>query len=339
MAETATRVSRKWLYIAWALGALVFLAYVLIWRYAAGEMKTAVNDWVADQRAAGLSVAHGPVTSDGFPFFLRVHIDAPDIASQDQWRWKADRLTLDALPYDLSRLIFSPTGEQWIETAEGGRWRYTADDLRASIAKDKERGWVFAVTIANALSSQVDSAENLSLGELIVDVAPAPGDPSTLTLSLAARDIVYKYGPGADDPISVTRFDTALALSQSDMLIGPDPLEIWRRAAGKLTIMGLSANINGAELSLTGALAIDPEGWPDGKITTMIRKPAGLAPAIARTGALGPREAQAAAAGLAMAAIASGGAIEAPIVLENGVATIAGVKIADLPKVTNPPLP
>ena len=320
------RTPRKWLYAAWAGAAVIVAAYYGLWRYAAGEMETAVNDWVADQRAAGLTVEHGRIKREGFPFFLRVHIDAPHIASRGTGAWRAERLTLDALPYDLNRLIFSPSGEQWAALEGTGEWRFEAADFRASIANDKARDWVFAMTVkeANAYGPHGEEAE---IASLIFDLAPAPDAPTTMTLTLAAAGFAIHEGGSA---VSIDELNTALSLTQTHMLSDAYPAQNWRGAGGALHLHGLTAVANEARLSASGSIGLDEESRPEGALTTTLEKPAGLAEMLAASGALGEEEAKAAIAGLALAAMAQGGRIEAPVMLHDGVATVAGVKIADL---------
>ncbi|MEO1137587.1 MAG: DUF2125 domain-containing protein, partial [Pseudomonadota bacterium] len=105
MTGEAAKLRRRWLYLPFAIAGVIMAGYFLLWRAGAAEMKKAVAAWVEDQRAAGLVVSHGDLEAEGFPFFLRLHIADPDIAAPGVWRWRTERLTLDALPYDLNRLI------------------------------------------------------------------------------------------------------------------------------------------------------------------------------------------------------------------------------------------
>ena len=320
------RVTRKWLYAAWGGAAIIVAAYYGLWRYAAGEMETAVNDWVADQRADGLTVEHGRIKRDGFPFFLRVHIDDPHITSPGIGAWRAERLSLDALPYDLNRLIFSPSGEQWITSEESGEWRFEAEDFRTSIANDKTREWVFSTTIKNA-KALGPYGEEAKISSLIFDLAPAADATTTLTLALAASGFT---GTTKQREVTVDEFNTALSLTQTHMLSSSQAARDWRGAGGTLQIHGLNAVANEAILSAYGSIRLDNESRPEGSLTATLEKPAGLAKILSASGALGKEESDAAMAGLALAAMAQGGRIEAPIRLQNGAATVAGVKIADL---------
>ncbi len=320
------RAPRKWLYAAWAGATLIVAAYYGLWRYAAGEMEIAVNDWVADQRAAGLTVEHGRIKREGFPFFLRVHIDAPHIAAHGAGAWRAERLSLDALPYDLNRLIFSPSGEQWITSEESGEWRFEAKDFRASIANDKTREWVFSTTVKEATAFG-PAGEKAEIASLIFDLAPAPEAKTTLTLVLAAAGFALRTD---NQSLAVDEFNTALSLTQTHLLSGPEAAQAWRRAGGVMQLHGLNAVANEARLSVSGSVGLDEQSRPQGALTTSLEKPAGLAEMLAASGALNEEEADAAMAGLALAAMAQGGRIETPITLHEGVASVSGVKIADL---------
>lgn len=329
MADRRSRLSRRWLYIPFAIAAIIVIAYYALWRYAADEMKKAVAVWVEDQRAAGLIVSHCDVAAEGFPFFLRVHIRAPDIAAPGEWRWRGETLTLDALPYDLNRLIFSPAGEQ-IVSLENEEWIVAADDLRASIANDKTHDWIFSMNIENAFATPSDGGASLSLGSLIFDLAPRAGELTTLVLTLAAKDIAAE---DAASSFRLDEFSTVAALSQTQSLYGPYALQQWRSAGGALQITGLNIASHDARVSVAGSVSLDDDGYPTGQFNTEIVNPAGISKFLQDAGVLSQDEAEQATANLTLMALAAGGKISAPIDLKNGAAHIAGVMIADLPNV------
>lgn len=330
MTPQPTRLRRRWLYIPFAVAGVIVLGYYLLWRAGAEEMQKGVAQWVDDQRAAGFTVAHGEVRPDGFPFFLRVHIDNPDVTTPEGWRWRADRLSLDALPYELNKLIFSPAGAQTVSAEGYGEWRIAADDLRASIAADEARGWSFSATVGDAEAVRAEDGARATLGSLIFDLAPDAANATTLILSLAAKDIALT----ADDvETAVGRFETVMGMTETQALNGRGAAAQWRGAGGALIINGLIAEIEQATLSVAGSLGLDPAHYPAGQLRAEIVNPAGLAGPLSDTGVLTREEADAAAAGLTLMAIAGGGKVAAPIDFKDGAAQIAGIKIADLPKV------
>ncbi len=330
MPDRSPRASRRWLYIPFAIAGVILVGYYALWRAGAHELKKAVAVWVEDQRALGLEVFHGDIQTDGFPFFLRAHVATPTISSPNAWRWQGETLAIDTLPYELNRLIFSPGGEQLVSADGLGEWRGSADDLRLSIANDKERGWVLAMTVGQATGVRTDDGASYSLGALVLDLAPAPNDPTTLTVNLAASDMTLDI---AGETYSAARLQTALALSKTHMLSGSAPAQSWRNADGELKIGHFFAEIEAAAITAAGDIRLDQDLYPEGALKAEIEKPAGLAMLLQKTGALTSKEAEAAAAGLSLMAITSGGKISAPIKLENGAAQIAGIKIADLSKV------
>lgn len=328
MAEQSTRLNRRWLYIPFIIAGVIVFAYYLLWRAGAGQMKIAVGDWIDEQRQAGLVVNHGAIKSDGFPFFLRVHIDNPQIISTEEWSWRGERLSLDALPYDLNKLIFSTTGEQSVSAQSYGEWRINAEDLRASIARDSAREWVFSMNIGGAHAKRDQDGATLSLESLVFDLAPDSRDNTTLTLTLAAAQLDANID---GDAYTLNTLQTATSLSQAHVLA--DGAAQWRSAGGILRITGLFADLEETKLSASGEVSLDANHRPIGAITTKIENPASFARMLGKTGVITHNEAEIAAAGLSLMAFAAGGLIEAPIELKDGEAQIGGVKIADLPRV------
>ncbi|WP_375201487.1 DUF2125 domain-containing protein [Hyphococcus sp.] len=315
----------RWLYIPWGIAAAVFVAYLMLWRYGADEMKNAVNLWVEDQRAAGFDVSHGALKADGFPFFLRLHVEEPRIAAPGVWAWRTKRLTMDALPYDLNRLIFSTRSEQTLSVDGYGDWRITAEDFRVSIANDKKRDWMFAATIGGATAKREEDGAEAALGNLVIDLAPDEADMTVLTLNLMATQA---HLDAEDAEIDLDKIQAALSASEIYAL---SDAESWRRAGGALQINGFFAQLEEGRFAAAGTLKLDENGSPEGTLKTEIIAPAPFIQLLARTGALSPDEAESAAATLTLATIAAGGKLTAPIELKEGAAHLAGAKIADLP--------
>ncbi len=328
MTDQANPARRLWLYAPFMIAGVILLAYYFLWRAGAAEMKKGVEAWIADQRAMGLDISYGAIRPDGFPFFLRMRIDEPDITQPDAWRWRTEMLTLDALPYDLNRLIFSTRNVQTIWIKGNGEWKLTADDFRTSIASDDARGWVFAATIGGARALRTEDGNTVSLENLVLDLAPDATEPATLTLNLAAAGLFTESGEKA---LEFDSLQTMLAVTQTPAFSMPDPAIAWRHAGGEVRIIGFLAQIGDARLSVTGALHLDQDNRPEGRLDTEIIAPAAFAHALETAGALSADEADSAAAALTLTAIAGGGKIAAPIILQDGAAHIAGAKLADFP--------
>ena len=337
MSDVQTRLRRRWLYLPFAIAAVIVLGYYLLWQTGAAEMEKAVAAWAEDQRAAGMTVEYSALIRDGFPFFLRVHIEDPLVETPEGLRWRGERLSMDALPYELNKVIFSPMGEQFISAPDTGDWRMTADDLRASIATDETRGWVLSANAGGVEARREEDGSRTALSSLIFDLSPNADDPTTLVLSLVGEGAAFSaMDNGSNDPadgaITVDRLQTVAFLTQSHLLQGDMAKSQWRDGGGALVINGLIAEIDEAALTVSGEIRLDRNDYLTGALRTELSNPAGLAGFLRRTGALSPQETDAAIAGLSLMALAGGGKVAAPIELKNGQAAISGIKIADLPK-------
>ena len=81
-------------------------------------MSVSVEDWVEDQRAAGLTINYDSLNREGFPFFLRNSLNGVKISDGDQWRWETPRVIIGiplgafdrlTIPQQLSRNFFPST--------------------------------------------------------------------------------------------------------------------------------------------------------------------------------------------------------------------------------------
>lgn len=338
MSDVQARLRRRWLYLPFAIAAVIVLGYYLLWRTGAAEMEKAVAAWAEDQRAAGMTVEYSALIRDGFPFFLRVHVEDPFIETPEGLRWRGERLSMDALPYELNKVIFSPMGAQFVSTPDTGDWRITADDLRASIATDDARGWVLSANAGGVQARREEDGAETTLASLVFDLSPSADDPSTLVLSLAGAGAAFSTMDNGSDnadgsAITVDRLQTVAFLTQSHLLQGDMAASQWRDGGGALVINGLIAEIDEAALTVSGEIRLDRDDYLTGALRTELSNPAGLAGFLRQTGALSPQEADAAIAGLSLMALAGGGKIAAPIELKDGQARISGIKVADLPKV------
>ena len=102
---------------------------------------------------------------------------------------------------------------------------------------------------------------------------------------------------------------------------------------GSIVIDRLFVETEGTEISLSGTISVDEQGYPSGVLDTEIVKPAGLGRVLGKTGALPLEEAQAVETGLALMAVAGGGKITAPIILADGAVSIAGIKLAEMQRI------
>ncbi|WP_411819100.1 DUF2125 domain-containing protein [Hyphococcus formosus] len=327
MTEATKKLRRRWLYVPYAVAGIIVIAYYFLWQAGASEMKKAIGNWAADQREIGIDVQYDALKSDGFPFFLRVHVENPKIITQGgEISWYTERLSLDALPYDLNKLIFSSRTEQVTFIDGFGEWRTTAEDFRFSIANDKDHGWKFAATINSLRANRPQDNQTVELETLLLGLMPETEGGSTLVLSMKLEELTKLHG---QERIDLANMRALIALTQTDLL---DDQALWRENGGALVISGLEAQIEQSKLAVAGQITLDENNAPAGQLNTEITAPAAMIKAIEKLDLLSKDDAEQLSASLTLAAIAGGGKISSPIELENGAASIAGTKIADLPR-------
>jgi len=308
--------NRWFLYGPFLFAGAILAGWFVLWRTGAGIMRSSLDEFAAAQKADGVIVEHEPLSARGFPFYLRGVVENFSIASGPD-RYQCARLFIDALPYAYDRVIFSCGGDQHLSRADGV-WTINAKDARASVQRDSERGWLAKIDTgaATAFNDDVEA----SVSKAIVNFAPEKAGADRFDLSLRV------VGFGVTRPASgyaVDRLDAAATVSDG--------------ASGRVVeIRGLEAVIGDTILKADGEIAVPPGGSARGRLDARVEKPAGLAQTLSDAGLLDDRDAKTAQAALAMLAVASGGAVAAPIVLENDEVRLAGFKIARLKRKGQP---
>lgn len=313
---------------------LVGAAHFIGWRFAASEMHQTVDAWVEDQRQAGLKIEHGDITIKGYPFFLRAH--APDVMISDNkaWLWRAEILNIDLLPTALNRLTFRPQGQQSFETNDLGVWQFNTDHAVIHLANDAERSWTLEVSLAAGHFNNNADGLTIDTGPFTLAIAPNAKDETQIDASCVLNAIRVATQTAV---INTPLFDANLSLTATHALFendtGQNSLAYWQRTGGALVLNNIKAQIEESDSAFSGRISVDQNGFPDGIINASVKKPAAIAAALGKAGVLSQRKANAAQAGLTMASIAQGGKIEAPIILADGTASFAGIKLADLPRI------
>ncbi len=299
--------------IVGGLGLLV-AAHGAGWLWAAGQMRLSVDQWVADQRAAGMTVTHGDLSITGYPFFLRAHAPDVSIAAAEGWRWSSGALDIDLTPIAPTQLTFRPRGAQLFYSEGTGAWAMDAQRMKVVLAWGGDLPWKMTSSVGGAqLSSRANEYE-ATLQSLKFTAAPHPDNPE-------ASDFVVRL-----DALSV---ETARGVMDAPLL----DTEITARLSEgdeALLLRRFNADVEGTNAVLSGVLMIDAAGYAQGVIDADIEKPAGLARVLGKLGALPVEDAALAEAGLAMASLAQGGRIQGPIVFADGAVSMAGVKLGEM---------
>lgn len=308
--------NRLFLYAPLAVGAVFLAVWAFLWAQGAAMMRTRIKDLAEAQAARGRTLTYGEIRTRGFPFYLRGEISAPAWSDGRGGSYAGDALYVDFLPYQPDRIILSPGGDQRF-TWRGETWAIVAEDARASLEINDERGWFLrAETGPTTIESPLRAAR---FDRLVVNVAPTMKQSKSRDVSLVADNLSL---PAKLAPFLIGKAETTFTVTPTDAS-GP----------GKLALKGLALDAAGGRIEAAGEIGVTPDRQADGRVDARLMNPQAIAKSLGQSGVLEPREASAAEALLGLMAKQNGGEVRAPIVLKAGEARLLGVKIAKLPPI------
>lgn len=254
------------------------------------------------------------VSTSGFPFFLRGNLKSVALR-HGVTSWRTPGLTIDALPINPRRFVFTSVNPQTLDLGQWGAYSVETEGARASIKRHKG---------ALITDAQADT---------IVAI------PSRGLIGLRAQGVLFKLAPAAKggSGYQASLFAGAFDISREGQNARGEKLLVDAVSSSdgrstSLDIRRFVVEARGASVELKGVVTVDETGYPSGILDAVLRNPKGLPAFLADLGAISVDEARAARAALGLAALAAGGEIRAPIELKDGEARIAGVKIARLPR-------
>jgi hypothetical protein len=302
----------------------IFVGYVFIWLAGARQMRTAVADWAEDHRSSGGDAKIGGFAARGFPFFLRGALSDVEV-SAGALRLQAPAAFIDAEPFKPTRFVLSAREPFVVDFGGEGAWRVEAPGARASVARDKARGWLLDVEAGPSRLVRIDTEGLIVADAFLLSAAPSNVDRTRIFFGASAAAISFAE-PGRE-----FAFDAAdLAFAVSGATSSATSLKAWRDGGGAVEIQNAGVTSGAGRAQIAGTLAIDAAGYPAGRLDAAIGDPSAFAAALAAAGVIRVRDIDNARTALSLIAIASGGTIEAPLTLEDGEAKVAGVRIGKL---------
>lgn len=329
-------------FLAAAILVILGTAYAAYWHLMADRLEQGIERWAEQQRAQGVEAGWRELTFDGFPLQFRARLSAPrliqergDIAGS----WQAESLTLEALPWNLHRIVFTSGGKQAallngrelaFERAEGtlrldGSGRIAEADATLS-----------RLVLAPGAGMPGATAETLRLAAGLPEITPrGHGDPGLIIeadlagLTLASRQTLPVEGP-ADFSFRAT-------------IMGPLPtpvdknrLAAWRDAGGTMEIENLSLDWAPLRLRASGTLALDSALQPVGALSAAL---SGHGPFLQKLVAMGwVRPQDAGIAGIAFNLLERPGfdgrpTLNAPVTVQDGYLYIGPARLTPMPRI------
>lgn len=257
------RLARFGMFLPPVLFVLFFALYTVMWQRGAEAMRDEIAAFAAREAAAGRSFTYRSVEVGGYPLNLRgtvgdVRWESPAIGA-----FTADEVLVATLPYDVSRIIFMPRGQQAV-TAGGESYDLEADDLRFNL----ERGFVAVEGHGIALRG---TARTITVADLIANQQRL-AEGVTVAVSVKGLNL------GGEAAIEVPFFDLA-----------------GSRQTGTLTISALQTGIARTgetaptQIAAKGEMRFGPQEDLSGEIELRFRNEAPLLDILGEAGALDPK--------------------------------------------------
>ncbi|MEE2525999.1 DUF2125 domain-containing protein [Hyphobacterium sp. HN65] len=272
---------------------VVFALYSAYWVYARSEIEAYVENWQAEQLAAGYQIEHADIRIGGYPYRFSVAsndvvIRAPE--TEGGWILALDSFEANALPYDFSHWVVS-LGEQFSLEQNGDGMAFTARSARFSIAGE-----------ANVTNRIGVSIEGLSIAG-IGDARPAITSAGNIGLSAATRDTGemlvqvqldnVELAPGSVDPILVNSFGTSVTVLRADFILTEWPelarsadLAVWAQASGQSTLRGFEIDWGRLDMAAEGQMTLDSQLRPSGRLSLNLLDPEAVVDAIVESGSV-----------------------------------------------------
>ena len=284
---------------------VVLGAYSGYWVYVRGVIAGEVDNWIAEQEAAGYEMEDQGVSVTGYPYRFAITVDAPQVrAPQAEGGWfvRWGRLRATASPFNFNHWIFEFEGPLFAEQG--------ADAQRQAVRLDAERARISLVAGSDGRTRRVGlDFEQVALESLAGD---DPGlrsiarllftgevlDSDEMHLRLEAtgvaatseaigRRIVQEFG----DTAETMRID--MRVTEWTSLAARADAIAWRDAGGELSVGAAQLDWGPARLSGHGDFTLDAMARPDGRLSLRIADPDALAEALVSAGVVSEENAPA----------------------------------------------
>ncbi|MEM1103190.1 MAG: DUF2125 domain-containing protein [Pseudomonadota bacterium] len=350
----------RWgLYAPLAIAGLLFLGYSVAWMQTAAKVAADVEAWSADQRGAGKDASYAAIKRAGFPFFLRIVLEEPRLAGAPAanggpaWSWRADKLTLNATPFNPNHVVASAKGEQRVTMAPGALrgedivWAIEAEAARASLNRMGDAEQRLRVSFANGVARRMDDgliAGALGFEELALHLETNPEGEAALGdgALIGAQGKNLQIAVGSDlvgdasfDLASVTAAGFVTEARSIDLTrLASGAVADWAEQGGRIEVRHFEIADRSVGLSATGDLTVGPDGHLTGDLAASLRNPGGVADILAARSGLPKDTVEGVRAALVLMALASGGesgALKADLAFADGAARLGPLELFEVP--------
>jgi len=268
---------------------LALVIYGGLWIFTGLMAKRGLEAWVAQQRAEGIEVTHGPASLGGFPLVVSVTIS--DVTAQATpkrggWTWSSPLVRLEIAPWAPSdlRVLFHLAPQDLVLPQAGQPLRLSGQAEKAEL------------TVRVDTRGGPPKAVGLIVNNAVVESPSWPNQPAALTdLALNFAQVEAGFFGSAPEEASYTLSGTLtglrlppafrgplapdIASAQVDaMVLGEVPMDrpledaarTWAKADGRVRVDRLSVNWSPLALESAGTLGLDTALQPEGTMNARV---------------------------------------------------------------------
>ncbi|MEL6324173.1 MAG: DUF2125 domain-containing protein [Pseudomonadota bacterium] len=326
-AETGSQRSRLGLYIPFVIGAVLVAIYSAYWFWMRGQLAAGIDQWIAEQRAAGIEINYASKTVDGFPYRFALQVEAPEISNPHaDISWRGEKLQLVMQPWNFQHVIGRAPGRNALSLPGGEPvTAFIGDRSAASLSWRGETIRRFALSLDEA--DIVLATGSYGVRDFSVNYAPPAADAEdprhrvALDLGGATLPAAPIEAPWLGEEIDAVRL--RLELENPEIVFGARILDPSRYALPDpaFDLAQLLVNWGPVKLGAKGKVSFRlPDCAPDGVVNFRLEEIEALRGQLEAANLL----TEEVAAGLSAIGFASNDGGFAPITLRAGTVTFMG---------------
>lgn len=338
---------RYLIYLPIGLLALAFVGYSLWWNYAAGEVERQLLAYRDRAEDGGPRLSFSALQVGGYPFRIEAHMADASIAAP-QGGFAAKQATLHFLPYRFDHVILSARGHQRLDVAAIG-----ADGKPFPIAFEGSTAQTLAsMLLTGGVPDRIDldirrfdgmaalgldapvRAQASSVEWHLRPSEDAPGEGFDVASQVVDMELLDGPEPLLGRTVKRAEFIATLYKLTPDLFAGAGlPLRDWTGNGGQVWLQNVEVEWGEVDVQVTGALKLDDQHRPEGDLKAFVAGHETLLEALTKSGNIAPRDATIARQVMALLALGGGdpyGRVPIVMKLEDGAATVAGRRVADL---------
>ncbi len=273
--------------------AIVGAAYSGYWFFAAAKTERLVEG-LATGEFPGYRIAHSGISTDGFPFAIRLHVKEPEITTNNRrvrWGWNAAILELQ--PWNLRRYRLAAFGPHRVDLGFPKESRQFAIDsehavvvaeLNADSSLSRAEINLRGVRITDSGTRQETAVAGLELRLSVADELPDRHTSPSLEMSFSATAVALPNLDARPLGNEIKGLRAGFKLLGSIERFDQAAVDAWRREGGTLELQWFQANWGALDLRAVGTATLDDQLRPLAALTADIRGFAEALDALASMG-------------------------------------------------------